>query len=158
VWNGKDCCVIASVLQYLHWPNGKVIETSGRRWCRRHDPLHLAATGPSRRPPSADRRCAIIAFIEIRPGARGLGLALGTLALGVLWMVGGAGGGQRARPFLNFIGLARITFGIGARVRAQRAGRRLSRGPQHSPHAVLSTGAAVALCSLTHDHRLRVRC
>ena len=29
VWNGRDLLRIASVLQYLHLPNGKVIETSG---------------------------------------------------------------------------------------------------------------------------------
>ena len=29
VWNGRDLLKIASVLQYLHLPNGKVVETSG---------------------------------------------------------------------------------------------------------------------------------
>ena len=86
----------------------------------------------------------IIAF-TIRPAAAAL-MALATLALGVLLMMGGAGLAQVHVTFLNFIALP-ITFGIGAEyalnvVTRYREERNVSR-------AVISTGAAVALCSWT---------
>ena len=73
-------------------------------------------------------------------------MALATLALGVLLMMGGAGLAQVHVTFLNFIALP-ITFGIGAEyalnvVTRYREERNVSR-------AVISTGAAVALCSWT---------
>jgi hypothetical protein len=87
----------------------------------------------------------IIVAFSIRPPRMAL-LALGTLALGVLWMVGSAGWGHVRVTFLNFIALP-ITFGIGAEYVLNVLTR--YREDRNIVHAVLSTGAAVALCSWT---------
>jgi uncharacterized protein len=144
VWNGKDLLRIAAVLQYLHLPNGKVIETSGSavvfgamiRSVLHDGPIATAASLLA---------VMIIVMLTIRP-ARAAVLALGTLLLGVVWMVGSAGWGGVRVTFLNFIALP-ITFGIGAEYALNVLTR--YREDRNIVHAVLSTGAAVALCSWT---------
>src|SRR5213075_1990345 len=69
-----------------------------------------------------------------------------TLGLGVLLMMGGAGLAQVHVTFLNFIALP-ITFGIGAEYALNVVTRR--REERNIVKAVISTGAAVALCSWT---------
>ena len=72
--------------------------------------------------------------------------ALATLALGVLLMTGGAGLARVHVTFLNFIALP-ITFGIGAEYALNVVVR--YREERDVARAVISTGAAVALCSWT---------
>jgi hypothetical protein len=86
----------------------------------------------------------IIAF-TIRPAAAAL-MALATLTLGVLMMVGAAGAWRVRVTFLNFIALP-ITFGIGAEYALNVVTR--YREERNIIRAVVSTGAAVALCSWT---------
>jgi uncharacterized protein len=144
VWNGRDLLRIASVLQEIKLDNGKVIETSGFavvfgsmiRSVLRDGPIATAASLIA---------VLIIIIFTIRPAAAAL-MALATLTLGVLLMMGGAGWARVHVTFLNFIALP-ITFGIGAEyalnvVTRYREERNVSR-------AVISTGAAVALCSWT---------
>ncbi len=144
VWNGRDLLRIASVLQEIKLDNGKVIETSGFavvfgsmiRSVLRDGPIATAASLIA---------VLIIIIFTIRPAAAAL-MALATLILGVLLMMGGAGWARVHVTFLNFIALP-ITFGIGAEyalnvVTRYREERDVSR-------AVISTGAAVALCSWT---------
>jgi hypothetical protein len=144
VWNGRDLLRIASVLQEIKLDNGKVIETSGFavvfgsmiRSVLRDGPIATAASLIA---------VLIIIIFTIRPAAAAL-MALATLTLGVLFMMGGAGLARVHVTFLNFIALP-ITFGIGAEyalnvVTRYREERNVSR-------AVVSTGAAVALCSWT---------
>ena len=73
-------------------------------------------------------------------------MACGTLLLGVVLMVGGAGWAQVRVTFLNFIALP-ITFGIGAEYALNVITR--YREERDVVRAVVSTGAAVALCSWT---------
>jgi predicted RND superfamily exporter protein len=144
VWNGRDLLRIASVLQYLHLPNGKVIATSGSavvfgamiRSILHDGPIATAAS------------LVVVIFIvmlTIRPVSAAL-LALGTLLLGVLLMVGGAGWARVHVTFLNFIALP-ITFGIGAEYALNVITR--YREERDVARAVISTGGAVALCSWT---------
>src|SRR4029078_1599548 len=79
------------------------------------------------------------------PLAPGLS-ASGILLLGGLWMVGAAGWARVHVTFLNFIALP-ITFGIGAEY-ALNVVTRYREERNVSPD-VISTGAAVALCSWT---------
>jgi predicted RND superfamily exporter protein len=144
VWNGRDLLRIASVLQYLHLPSGKVIETSGSavvfgamiRSVVRDGPIATAASLIA---------VLIIICLTFRP-ARAALLALGTLILGVLVMVGTAGWAEVRVTFLNFIALP-ITFGIGAEYALNVITR--YREERDIVRAVVSTGAAVALCSWT---------
>ena len=144
VWNGRDLLLIASVLQHIKLDNGKVIETSGFAVVFGAMIRSILRDGPIATIASLIAVLIIIAF-TIRPAAAAL-MALATLGLGVLLMMGGAGLAEVRVTFLNFIALP-ITFGIGAEyalnvVTRYREERNVSR-------AVISTGAAVALCSWT---------
>src|SRR6185503_11223906 len=83
--------------------------------------------------------------LTIRPAAAAV-MALATLMLGVLLMMGGAGLARVHVTFLNFIALP-ITFGIGAEYALNVVTR--YREERNVARAVTSTGAAVALCSWT---------
>jgi hypothetical protein len=144
VWNGRDLLRIASVLQYLHLPNGKVVETSGSAVVFSAMIRSILHDGPIATAASLIAVLVIICF-TIRPAAAAL-LALATLMLGVLLMVGGAGWAQVHVTFLNFIALP-ITFGIGAEYALNVITR--YREERDVVRAVVSTGAAVALCSWT---------
>ena len=144
VWNGRDLLRIASVLQYLHLPNGKVVETSGSAVVFASMIRSILRDGPIATAASLIAVLIIISF-TIRPAAAAL-MALATLMLGVLLMVGGAGWAQVRVTFLNFIALP-ITFGIGAEYALNVITR--YREERDIVQAVVSTGAAVALCSWT---------
>ncbi|HSS39477.1 MAG TPA: MMPL family transporter, partial [Polyangia bacterium] len=144
VWNGRDLLRIASVLQYLHLPNGKVIETSGAAVVFGSMIRSILKDGPIATAASLIAVLIIVAF-TIRPARIAL-MVLGTLTLGVLWMAGSAGWGHVRVTFLNFIALP-ITFGIGAEYALNVLTR--YRENRNIVQAVLSTGAAVALCSWT---------
>ena len=144
VWNGRDLLKIASVLQYLHLPNGKVVETSGSAVVFASMIRSILRDGPIATAVSLIAVLIIISF-TIRPAAAAL-MALATLMLGVLLMVGGAGWAQVRVTFLNFIALP-ITFGIGAEYALNVITR--YREEKDVVRAVVSTGAAVALCSWT---------
>ena len=132
------------MLQYLHLPNGKVIETSGSAVVFGSMIGSILKDGPIATAASFIAVLIIVAF-TIRP-ARIAAMVLSTLTLGVLWMVGAAGWGHVRVTFLNFIALP-ITFGIGAEYALNVLTR--YREDRNIVHAVLSTGAAVALCSWT---------
>src|SRR5580698_8472436 len=144
VWNGRALLRIASVLQYLHLANGKVIETSGSAVVFASMIRSILRDGPIATMASLIAVLIIISF-TIRPAAAAL-MALATLLLGVLLMVGAAGWAQVRVTFLNFIALP-ITFGIGAEYALNVITR--YREERDIGRAVISTGAAVALCSWT---------
>jgi hypothetical protein len=87
----------------------------------------------------------LIILLIIRPAWAGM-LAVGTLIFGVIIMVGAAGWAGVRVTFLNFIALP-ITFGIGAEYALNVVTRYREEGS--ITKAVISTGAAVALCSWT---------
>jgi predicted RND superfamily exporter protein len=144
VWNGRDLLRIAQVLQYLHLDNGKVVDTSGSAVVFGAMIRSILHDGPIATVASLIAVLIIIAF-TIRPAAAALA-ALGTLMLGVLLMVGGAGWKGVHVTFLNFIALP-ITFGIGSEYALNVVTR--YREERNVLRAVSATGAAVALCSWT---------
>lgn len=144
VWNGRDLLEIAAVLQHLHLSNGEVLDTSGSavvfgamiRSIVRDGPIATLASLIS---------VMIVITIMMRP-VRLAAMAIATLLMGVMWMIGAAGWGGVRVTFLNFIALP-ITFGIGAEYALNVVGR--YREDRNIVAAVTSTGAAVALCSWT---------
>jgi predicted RND superfamily exporter protein len=144
VWNGRDLLRIASVLQYLTLDNGKKMETSGSAVVFGAMIRSVLHDGPIATVASLIAVLVII-ILTIRPAAAAL-MALGTLILGVLLMVGGAGWARVHVTFLNFIALP-ITFGIGAEYALNVVTR--YREERDVARAVITTGAAVALCSWT---------
>ncbi len=144
VWNGRDLLRIASVVQELHLPGGKVVETSGSAVVFGAMIRSVLRDGPIATFASLVAVLIIISF-TIRPALAVL-MALGTLVYGVLVMVGAAGWAQVHVTFLNFIALP-ITFGIGAEYALNVITR--YREERDILPAVASTGSAVALCSWT---------
>jgi predicted RND superfamily exporter protein len=144
VWNGKDLLRTAGILQKLHLPSGKVLETSGSAVVFGSMIRSVLHDGPIATAASL-MAVVIIVIFTMRPAAAAL-MALGTLVLGVLWMVGAAGWAGVNVTFLNFIALP-ITFGIGVEYTLNVVAR--YREEKDVKQAVISTGAAVALCSWT---------
>jgi predicted RND superfamily exporter protein len=144
VWNGKALLDIAAVLQYLKLDSGKVIETSGSAVVFGAMIRSVLHDGPIATLVSLLAVLVIIS-LSIRPLRTGF-MAICTLLLGVVWMVGAAGWSGVRVTFLNFIALP-ITFGIGAEYALNVVTR--YRQDRDIVKAVTSTGAAVALCSWT---------
>jgi predicted RND superfamily exporter protein len=144
VWNGRDLLRMASVLQFLHLPSGKVLETSGSAVVFGAMIRSVLHDGPIATAVSLVA-VLLLVLLMIRPVRAAL-VAVGILLLGVTWMVGGAGGARVHVTFLNFIALP-ITFGIGAEYVLNVVTR--YREERDILRAVVSTGAAVALCSWT---------
>jgi uncharacterized protein len=144
VWYGRHLLRIANVLQNLHLPDGRVLETSGFAVVFGAMIRSILHDGPIATIVSLLAVLAIIA-LTIKP-ARAAVMAIATLILGVLLMVGGAGWAKVHVTFLNFIALP-ITFGIGAEYALNVVTR--YREERDIGRAVISTGAAVALCSWT---------
>jgi uncharacterized membrane protein YdfJ with MMPL/SSD domain len=144
VWSGRDLLRIASVLQYLHLPSGRILETSGSAVVFGAMIRSILHDGPIATLVSLVAVLIIIAF-TIRPASATL-MAITTLLLGVVLMVGGAGWARVHVTFLNFIALP-ITFGIGAEYVLNVVTR--YREERDIVRSVISTGAAVALCSWT---------
>jgi predicted RND superfamily exporter protein len=144
VWSGRDLLRIASVLQYLHLPSGKIVETSGAAVVFGAMIRSILHDGPIATTVSL---IAVILLVlaMIRP-MRWAFVAIGLLLLGVTLMVGGAGWGRVHVTFLNFIALP-ITFGIGAEYALNVVTR--YREEHDILKSIVSTGAAVALCSWT---------
>jgi predicted RND superfamily exporter protein len=148
IWNGRDLLKIATVLQRLQLPqpggSEKTLDTSGSavifasmiRSILRDGPI---ATGASL------LAVVLLILLVMRP-MRVAALAIATLLVGVVWMVGAAGLVQVKITFLNFIALP-ITFGIGAEYAINVVTR--NRETRDIVRAVVSTGSAVALCSWT---------
>jgi len=144
VWNGRDLLRLASVLQRLEFDDGRVLDTSGSAVIFGAMIRSILRDGPIATT-SAVLAILAIVLLTMRP-RRFAGLALGALALGVIWMVGAAGWWGVKVTFLNFIALP-ITFGIGVEYAVNVMARYQER--QDPADAVSSTGGAVALCSWT---------
>ena len=144
VWSGRDLLRIASVLQFLHLPGDKVVETSGSAVVFGAMIRSILHDGPIATIVSLVA-VLLLVLMMIRPLRASL-VAVAILLLGVTLMVGGAGWARVHVTFLNFIAL-QITFGIGAEYVLNVVTR--YREERDILRAVVSTGAAVALCSWT---------
>jgi len=144
VWNGKDLMRIASVLQEIHLPDGRTLQTSGSAVVFSAMIRSILRDGKIATVASLVV-VVLLAFLFMRP-MRAAAMAISSLLVGVLWMIGAAGWAEVKITFLNFIALP-ITFGIGAEY-ALNVVSRYQQG-KDMVQAVSSTGSAVALCSWT---------
>jgi uncharacterized protein len=88
----------------------------------------------------------LVALLE--RSRRGVGLVLGALGVGVVWLVGAAAWLDIKVNFLNFIALP-ISFGIGADYAINMYRRAVLEGPGGAGRAARAVGGALALCSAT---------
>jgi hypothetical protein len=145
VWGGKDLLRIARVLQVIHLDKeGKTIDTSGSAVVFAAMIRSVLHDGPVAT--TASLLAVLLLILLIMRPLSSAGAAIATLLLGVIWMVGVAGLFGVRITFLNFIALP-ITFGIGAEYGLNVAVR--YRQDRDMIRAVISTGAAVAVCSWT---------
>jgi predicted RND superfamily exporter protein len=86
----------------------------------------------------------VLALRRLRPSL----LVIGSLLLGVAWLVGAAAWARVRLNFLNFVVLP-ITFGIGVDYAVNIVQRWRAEGPGSLQRVLRETGGAVALCSLT---------
>ncbi|HEY0715664.1 MAG TPA: MMPL family transporter [Polyangia bacterium] len=145
VWNGRDLLRIAQVVQHIHLPEkNKTIDTSGSAVVFAAMIRSVLNDAPKATVASLLAVVGLVLLIMRPLGAAALALA--TVLVGVLWMVGAAGLFQVKVTFLNFIALP-ITFGIGAEYAINVVSRQQQ--SRSIVDAVASTGSAVALCSWT---------
>jgi len=90
----------------------------------------------------------ILTVLALLRGRRASALVIGALVVGVLWLAGASHLAGIRINFANFIAFP-ITFGIGVDYAVNVVSRYERDGSRDILAAVRSTGAAVALCSLT---------
>jgi predicted RND superfamily exporter protein len=144
MWDGHDLLAIAHVLERLPLPDGDTIETAGTPMVFGAMLRSVLHDGPRATLISLLLVASLIAVL-VRP-ARSAAIAVATLCLGVLWMVGAAGLARVHVTFLNFLALP-ITFGVGGEYAINVVARWRREGS--AVRAVESVGGAVLLCSWT---------
>lgn len=161
-WNGHDLERLAAVIRRVPLPDGHVLHGAGSAVVFAAMLEAIAHDGPIATVFSLTG-VALLTFVLLRRLVGALAI-LGTLCVGVLWMLGVVAVCGLRLNFLNFIALP-ITFGIGVDYAVNvwlryRPNRRASRrghrdlhdgegAPETMPEAVRSTGGAVLLNSLT---------
>jgi hypothetical protein len=145
VWNGRDLLRIAQVVQHIRLPEeNKTIDTSGSAVV--FAAMIRSVLNDAPKATIASLVAVMLLVLLIMRPMRSAAMALVTVLVGVLWMVGAAGIFEVKVTFLNFIALP-ITFGIGAEYALNVVSRQ--RQSRDMIEAVVSTGSAVALCSWT---------
>ena len=143
-WDGRELLQVAEILQTMRLADGSILESSGQpmilgamlRSILRDGPVAtgLALTG-----------LLLLILLVVRPTRSAL-LAVASVGVAVVWMIGTAGLLGVRVTFLNFIAIP-ITLGIGAEYALNMVARLDQE--QRIPSAVAATGAAVVLCSWT---------
>ncbi|MDB4979844.1 MAG: exporters of the superfamily, partial [Myxococcales bacterium] len=144
LWDGHELMAFGATLQTLRLADGTTIASSGPPMIFGAMLRAILRDGP---------RASLLALVAVvllvgfvmRP-VRSAALAVGTMLVGVAWMIGGAGLVGVRITFLNFVALP-ITFGIGVEYAVNVAAR--LRGGADPAAVVRATGSAVALCSWT---------
>ena len=136
----------ANAFRETHLPNGDVIYGSG-------DPVIFADVLQSIRSDAPKAillsfvGTLIVIFLAFRGGRSGL-LALSVLVVGLSWLVTFLSAQDIKLNFLNFVALP-ISIGVGADYALNIMKRRELTGDAHLSKALVETGGAVVLCSLT---------
>jgi predicted RND superfamily exporter protein len=146
-WNGRDLVRLSERVTDLRLPDGSTVRSASTAVVFAGMIRSIVHDGP--RATLASALGVILLVIGLARGAQGAGLVLGTLAAGMLWMLGGAAGGVNLRiNFLNFVAIP-VTLGIGVDYGINIYLRYKLEGPGRLYAAVRATGGAVALCSCT---------
>jgi predicted RND superfamily exporter protein len=145
VWDGRVLCRIAAAVAELQLPDGTRVHSSGRAVIFA---AMLDAVTHDGRIVTAASFGAVLLLVLLFGRGRGTWLIVGSLCVGVIWMIGGVAAAGVRINFLNFIALP-ITFGIAADYSANLYLRYRQDGRARLHQVVSSTGGAVALCSLT---------
>ena len=145
VWDGRVQRKLAEIVRDVKLDDGTLIRSSG--WAVVFAAMIDAVThdGPK---VTAVSFFGVLGLLLLLAQRRGAWLVVGSLCVGVLWMVGATAAAGVRINFLNFIALP-ITFGIAVDYGANIYLRYRLEGPGGLERSVTATGGAVALCSLT---------
>ncbi|PIR20431.1 MAG: hypothetical protein COV45_06570 [Deltaproteobacteria bacterium CG11_big_fil_rev_8_21_14_0_20_47_16] len=146
LWNGKDLIQFSKILREVPLANGEKLYSSGEPVIFADLLQAVVHEGP-RVTLLSFGFVVIMVIINFR-WSRSTVMCLGTLLLGVLWMVGGMAIFGIKLNFLNFVALP-ITFGIGVEYAVNMTQRYVQDGEGSMPEVVKRIGGAVFLCSLT---------
>jgi uncharacterized protein len=146
VWDGHTQLNLASVVQNVKLAGGETVRSSGPAVIFAAMLSSITHDGPIVTLAAFLGVVLLVIIVLRKPSV--IALVIGTLFLGVLWMVGGAAGWYVRINFLNFIALP-ITFGIGVDYAANLQTRYRLEGPGRVAETVAATGGAVVLCALT---------
>ena len=145
VWDGHVLHRIAATVSDLTLDDGTRVRSSGRAVIFAAIIDAVVHDGPII---TAASFAAVLVLVVLVARRRGAWPIVGSLVVGVVWMLGAVAVAGVRINFLNFIALP-ITFGIATDYSANLYLRYEQEGRTHLPHVIASTGGAVALCSLT---------
>jgi predicted RND superfamily exporter protein len=143
--DGHNLLRIAAVTNRVTLPDGAVVDTASRAGVFSEIFRSLERDGPFAT--AVSFLAVVLVVLVATRQARGSAVVLGSLVLGVIWMVGLAALRGERLNFLNFVALP-ITFGIGCEYPFNVYDRTRLLGGQIEA-ALERTGGAVALCSYT---------
>lgn len=146
LWNGKDLIQFATLVREVKLANGEVLYSSGEPVIFA-DLLQAVVTEGPKVTMLAFALVVVMVIVNFR-WSRATVVVLGSLLLGVLWMIAGMALFKIKLNFLNFVALP-ITFGIGVEYAVNMYQRYLQDGPGSMPEVLSRIGGAVFLCSLT---------
>lgn len=145
VWDGRVLRRIAATVANLTLEDGTRVASSGRAVVFAAIIDAVVHDGPII---TAASFAGVLLLVVAVARGRGAWLIVGSLVVGVLWMIGAVAVAGVRINFLNFIALP-ITFGIATDYSANLYLRYRQDGRARLPDVIASTGGAVALCSLT---------
>jgi predicted RND superfamily exporter protein len=145
IWNGHVLDRIAATVADLTLDDGTRVRSSGRAVVFAAIIAAVVHDGPII---TAASFTAVLILVVAVARRRGAWLIVGSLVVGVVWMMGAVAVAGVRINFLNFIALP-ITFGIATDYSANLYLRYEQEGRARLPHVIAATGGAVALCSLT---------
>jgi predicted RND superfamily exporter protein len=146
LWNGKDLIQFAKLVREVPLANGEVLYSSGEPVIFA-DLLQAVVTEGPKVTMLSFAFVVVMVIVNFR-WSRATVVVLGSLLLGVLWMIAGLAIFKIKLNFLNFVALP-ITFGIGVEYAVNMYQRYLQDGPGSMPEVLQRIGGAVFLCSLT---------
>ena len=141
--NGYNLLRIAKTTDNVVLPDGTLVQTASRSTIFAELIRSMERDGPLAT--FASLGAVAVVVLLATASIRGFVVVMGSLIMGVLWMIGGAALSNMKLNFLNFIALP-ITFGIGSEYpfnvfdRSRLLGNAIS-------SALKRTGGAVTLCS-----------
>ena len=143
--DGHNLLRIAKTTDNVTLPDGVVVKTASRSSIFAEMIRSMERDGPLAS--FASLAAVSIVVIIATSSVRGAIAVIGSLLIGVIWMIGGAAHSDMKLNFLNFIALP-ITFGIGCEYPFNIFDRSRLLGGAVTM-AVRRSGGAVALCSYT---------
>ncbi len=147
LWDGRELVKFATLLRTITFPNGETLQSSGELVIFA-DLLDAVINEGPKAVTFSFVMVLVVIWITFRRHRGAAFAIMGTLAVGITWMLALFPAAQVKLNFVNFVALP-ITFGIGVDYAVNIYGRYLQEGEGSIRHVLTHVGGAVVLCSLT---------